>query len=344
MLWLTWRQFRPQAIAVGAALAVLAIALAATGPHLAALYGGSGLTGCASTCGKQVGNFISQVKGSEIELIFYGGIFLVYAAPALIGIFWGAPLVTREIESGTFRLAWSQSVTRRRWTLVKLGLVGLASMASAGLLSLMIGWWASPLYRAAAQAPQNSLDINRLTPPLFGATGIAPIGYAALAFAMGVTVGLLIRRTIPAMAVTLAVFAAIQILWPGFVRPYLLPAAHVVRPLGTVSFNGIGDFNNGTLLLQVGSVGGLPPDVWYLDSHAVNAAGRLAKAPPACTLPQARQDNDFFQCLQSHGIRLAVTYQPASRYWAFQWLETATFVFLAAGLGGVCYVRIRRIA
>jgi len=87
---------------------------------------------------------------------------------------------------------------------MKLGLIGLASMAAAGLLSLMISRWASPLYRAAQQAGQNSLSISRLAPPQFGATGVVPIGYAALAFALGVIADILARRTIAAMAITLA--------------------------------------------------------------------------------------------------------------------------------------------
>jgi hypothetical protein len=53
---------------------------------------------------------------------------------------------------------------------------------------------------------------------------------------------------------------------------------------------------------------------------------------------------NFVGCLQNHGIRMSVTYQPASRYWEFQWLETGTFLVLAAGLGGVCYWRVRRRA
>jgi len=41
------------------------------------------------------------------------------ATPALLGIFWGAPLIARELETGTCRLAWNQSVTRTRWLTVK---------------------------------------------------------------------------------------------------------------------------------------------------------------------------------------------------------------------------------
>jgi hypothetical protein len=340
MLWLTWRQFRAQGIVAGAALAVLAITLAVTGPHLAGLYSSSGLSDCTSGCNALASSFINQVKGSGTELIFYGGIFLLYLAPALAGIFWGAPLLTREIESGTFRLAWNQSVTRARWIAVKLGLVGLAAMIMAGLLSLMINWWASPLYQAARQSGSNALSINRLAPPLFGATGTVPVGYAAFAFALGVMAGVLIRRLLPAMAVTLIVFAAAQFLMPAFVRPALLSPATSIQALGTVNFYGTGDYDNGILLLQVGSVSGHAGD-WILSSHPVGAAGQaITRAPAACM----SADTDFMQCLASNGVRMAISYQPASRYWDFQWLETGVFLMLAAGLGGACYWRVRRLA
>jgi hypothetical protein len=342
MMWLTWRQFRAQAVVAGAALIAMAITLALTGPHLASVFDSNGLATCRTGCGADAGKFIDEVKGSGTELIFYGGIFLVYAVPALIGLFWGAPLVARELESGSFRLAWNQSVTRTRWIAVKLGLTGLAAMVTAGLLSLMTSWWASPLYQAAEKAGgQDPLSINKLAGPLFGAGGIAPVGYAAFAFALGVTVGVLIRRTVPAMAVTLAIFAAIQIFWPGVVRPHLIPPAHAIEPLAAVSFNGFGIANNGQLLLIVGSVSGLAGG-WVISGHAVNAAGRaVTHAPASCA--QSNGPTTFIQCLASHGIRMAVTYQPASRYWAFQWLDTGIFLILAAGLGALCYWRVRRL-
>src|SRR5207247_399934 len=92
-------------------------------------------------------------------------------APALIGIFWGAPLLTRELETGTYRVAWTQSVTRSRWLLTKLGLVGLATVTVAGLLMLTITWW----YRALDSVGTNQYSV-------FDSRDIAPIGYAAFAF------------------------------------------------------------------------------------------------------------------------------------------------------------------
>ncbi|HWN60785.1 MAG TPA: ABC transporter permease, partial [Streptosporangiaceae bacterium] len=149
MIWLTWRQFRAQAIAAAAALAVLAVIFGVTGPHLAHLYDVSGLATCRTNCAALTNTFVTSMKADAIyPVLFIAGLGILYLTPALIGLFWGAPLVTRELEAGTFRLAWNQSVTRTRWMAVKLALIGLATMVTAGLLSLLITWWAGPIDRA----------------------------------------------------------------------------------------------------------------------------------------------------------------------------------------------------
>ena len=86
-------------------------------------------------------------------VLYIAGLILLYVTPGIIGVFWGAPLVTRELEAGTFRLAWNQGVTRTRWIAVKLAAVGLAAMAVSGLLSLAVTWWASPVDRAGGFLP-----------------------------------------------------------------------------------------------------------------------------------------------------------------------------------------------
>ena len=185
MIWLTWRQFRAQTIVTAAFLAVLAVVLLVTGLSLVHVYDSSGLAAChGSRCAAFANNFINEVKGGISEKVFYAGIYIVYAAPAIIGVFWGAPLIAREIEAGTFRLAWNQSVSRSRWVAVKLGLIGLAAMVTAELLVLMMNWWASPVYSAVSAARSDSLSIARIAPTLFGAQGIVPIGYAAFAFTL----------------------------------------------------------------------------------------------------------------------------------------------------------------
>lgn len=323
-----------------AALVAFALALVITGPHLAALYNSAGLGACASGCGAEAASFISAIKGTSTEIIFYAGIMLLYVAPVIMGIFWGAPLVSRELEAGTFRLAWNQSVTRSRWVAVKLGLIALAAMATAGLLSLMTSWWASPLYRASRQAGQNALSISRFEPPLFGANGIAPVGYAAFAFVLGVTVGIVVRRTLAAMAITLVLFAAAQILMVAVVRPHLIPDSRATLPLTAVTLDGMGVSEHNRLTLDVGSVNGLP-GAWVTAATPVDSAGRPARTSPlAC----ASLTSTFLPCLSAHGVRMQVSYQPASRYWAFQGAETGIYLLLSAGLGSFCYRRIGRLS
>ena len=138
MTWLTWRQFRAQAVTAVAALAAFAVLLAVTGPHLASMYAASGITGCHSRgCGQLASTFLSLVGAGLYPVVYLLGIAGIVLAPAVIGIFWGAPLIAREFESGTFRLAWTQSITRARWLAVKLALTGLAAMAVTEALSLM---------------------------------------------------------------------------------------------------------------------------------------------------------------------------------------------------------------
>ncbi len=263
MIWLTWRQFRAQAYAALATLAVIGIAFVITGPHLNSLYDTSGIPTCQAhgDCGTVISNFINELKGID-SILYFVGLGVLYVGPGLIGVFWGAPLVTRELEAGTFRMTWNQSVTRTRWIAVKLGLVGLASMAAAGLLSLMMSWWASPINQANAlnTTRNGSSSLNRLTPLLFGASGIVPVGYAAFAFALGVTAGVLIRRTLPAMAITLAVFAVIQIVMPTVVRPHLIAPGHVTVALSSAAINELSVGQNGHI-----TVLGAVNHTWRLD-------------------------------------------------------------------------------
>ncbi len=343
MIWLTWRQFRAQAWAALAVLAVIAIAFGVTGPHLAYLYDASGIPACHAhgDCATLATNFVNELKGLD-AVVWFVSIGVLYLAPGLIGVFWGAPLVTRELEAGTFRLAWNQSVTRTRWIAVKLALVGLAAMAAVGLFSLMITWWASPIDRATglAASRNGASSVNRLAPLLFGASGVAPIGYAAFAFALGVTAGIVIRRTVPAMAITLAVFAAVQIVMPNWVRPHLITPAHVTTALNTANISQLSTDNNGQMTVTAAVH---IPGAWVLSNQTINAAGQAFTGP--ATKACLSQTASIRACNASLGrlhLRQLVTYQPASRYWAFQWHETAIFLAVALLLAGFCVWWIRR--
>jgi hypothetical protein len=343
MIWLTWRQFRVQAITAAAALAAFAILLAATGPHLARLYATSKITSCHGFgCEPAVNTFFGELAGLD-TVVYLLGIGLILAAPAIIGIFWGAPLVARELETRTFNLAWTQGVTRTRWLAVKLTLTGLAAMAVTEALSLIYAWWADPISKAIGRARTGAPQLFSQGPfssVSFAAHGITPLGYAAFAFTLATAVGAVTRRTVPAMAVTLAIFAAAQVVMPLAVRPHLVPPSHTTAGIAAA------DLVYGSLTADV--VPG-QPDAWILSSQALTRAGQLVSAIPA-TCNNANPPGEKggttpitpAQCMQSRGYREAITYLPTSRYWPLQGIETGIFLALAVGLAWFSFRRLRR--
>jgi hypothetical protein len=366
MLWLTWRQFRASAAAVAAALAALALVLALTGPGLAHQYA-SGLASCAPPGSSRSGGgsgvaaagegpipsggctSMSQWFFHQHRAPFLAVTAVVLVLPALVGLFWGAPLITRELETGTHRLVWNQTITRTRWLAVKLGLIGLVTVAAAGLCSLAVTWWSSSIDRTAAS------DFPRMEPLLFAARGIVPAGYAAFAFALGVTVGMLLRHTLPAMAVTLAVFVALQVAVPLLVRPHLLAPVHATVELTEANPQGFKVARRGAdqVTVDAGDTG-----AWFLSSQTVDASGqavdavdssavlagcrRSAASPSPSPSPSPQGPGACLAEINRLGYRQHVTYQPAGRFWPFQWIETGIYLVLTLGLAGFCLGQIRR--
>ncbi|MCX5529921.1 transporter [Streptomyces sp. NBC_00006] len=324
MIWLTWRQLRTQATAVIAALAALAALLAATGPHLAGLH---------TTAGR---GLVQQLSPTDTTLYFVGGV-TVLLVPALIGMFWGAPLVSRELETGTHRLAWNQGVTRTRWLVTKLTLTGLTATAATALISLAVTWWSSPVDQAVAAGGSDNTDnfVPRIDPAIFSARGVVPLGYAAFAFALGVLFGIVIRRTLPAMAATLATYTAALLSMPMWIREHLAPATTVTVPFTH-------DRMANYLLDSVSHIDTGKPDVWVTAEQTLNATGHPAHAmPPAYT--HCESIKSCIDALAKAGYHQRVTYQAADNFWPLQWAETGVFLSLAVGLGvlGVWWTRKR---
>jgi hypothetical protein len=219
-------------------------------------------------------------------------------------------------------------------------------MAVTEGFSLLQAWWAAPIRRATGLGGSVSVfSGGPFSPLVFATGGIAPLGYAAFGFALGVTAGLLIRRAVPAMGLTLAIFAAVQFVMPLWVRPHLLPADQTIAAIASTNAT-FSDFS-GSSTLSAGAVPG-QPGAWILSSGPVNAAGQpVSTLPAACT--QTAQSpspapggttaslGDGQRCLAGHGIREAVSYQPAGHYWPLQLTETGIFLVLALGLAGFCF-------
>jgi ABC-type transport system involved in multi-copper enzyme maturation permease subunit len=347
MIWLTWRQFRLQALVVVGAVVVLGVFLAVTGP------------GLVDTYQLRPEEFLKQIQFDRInQYLYVAGQALVYAAPPVVGAFWGAPLIARELEAGTHRLVWNQSITRTRWLVTKLAITGLGAMAVTGVLTLAVTWWSDPIDDAINSGQAAGIfNVPRLLPPVFGARGVVPIGYAAFAFALGVAVGLLVRRSVVAIALTLAGVIAIQILSPILIRPYLMTPVETTVVVTTENMRGLqlsGPEENPTVLRVEAKLPG--EGNWKLSEQTINAAGQAQKTlpsylaecgppPPNATEEEARNRKPLSACFQrlaDDGYQQQISYHPAGHFWGLQWREFGLFLLLALGLTGFSFWRIRR--
>ncbi len=362
MTWFTWRQFRTQAFEVAGVLVALAVAFLITGLHLYHVYD-TAVKHCPGhgDCGSVISAFENSNQFLQ-HFIQAGGILI----PALIGAFWGAPLLAREFESGTFRLAWTQSVSRTRWLMVKLAVVALAGVVTEALFTAIATWWARPFDH-----------LNNLPFSVFDTRDIAPIGYALFAVTLGAVIGLLLRRTVPAMALTFAAFAGVRILFTDYVRP------HFASPLR---------YTTGFVAPFESSSGGAPSAIvksgpnsnaWILSNTTLNSAGKVIgvngglgpngefnvssvgphrdsigglgicpnrfPSPPAHLVGQEvhvgvdpAMMKAMTTCINSFHLQSVFTYQPASRFWMFQWYELGSYVVLSALLVSLSVWWIRR--
>lgn len=325
MTWLTWRQFRVAAVSVFLALAAICVGLAVSGVSLA-----------------------GRTDFSDQDVIYSGTIFALYLLPAAVGIFWAVPMVTRELETGTHSLVWNQSVTRTRWLATKLAVGLLASMAAAGLLSVAVSWWASPIDAQASEDPAGFPP--RIAAEVFGVRGIVPVGYAALAFVLGLAVGIVLRRTVTAMAVTLVLFVAVQVAVPFLIRPHLVaPTEEMVTITEQNITEIIGRPGIGVEWIHVTE----PDGAWMLANETVDSAGEVVTplpdriqecVPPPTDRADHRQVASCLAGLTDLGYRQRLSYHPGSHFWPLQWIETGMFLALSALVAWFTFRRIRHLS
>jgi hypothetical protein len=322
---LVWRQYRAQAAVAVALLAAAAAVILADGLQIASHWH-SILLACAgnSACLQQQPPLVNGVV-SDLP-------YLSLIVPAVLGMLWGAPLVAHEVEARTSDFAWTQSVTRTRWLTVKAGWLLLAAAACGGAIAALTTWWSGPT---------NAQSASVFDPGHFDTQGIVPIGYAVFAMALGIAAGTVARRTLPAIAVALGGFIAVRLVISDFVRPHYMAAV-------TTYYNVTGSFTP-------------PGAAWVFSQGAVSKTGQVVPAgwgelepalPASCQkllpvnggpVPKSGSPlSAVFSCMQAHGWRGFATYQPASRYWPFQGIETGIYVLLAAALIAVAFVIVRR--
>ena len=328
MAWVTWRQHRFALAGAAALPGVLGVYLwlAGLGMHRAYTIAAACRPADSLACINTVGDF-NAAYGTNAQTIAA----LLHAVPALIGAFVGAPVLARELETGTFRYAWTQGFGRWRWALAKLVLLAIAVTAAAGLFSLLFSWYFQPLLdEPGYQTP--------LGPGIFDLRGVAFAAWTLAAFSVGITVGMLLRRVVPAIAVSLAAWAGLLLTAGLFLRQ------HYAVPLVTTSPNA-GE-SNAWIMAQWWTKGGTtvssPAMNRIIQSTIEHVAPKTNSnfTPDSPDAPFQIAERDLIH----HGYTLWTRYQPASRFWSFQWIESGWLLALSVLLIAATIWLVRRRA
>lgn len=328
MAGVTWRQHRFALVGVTALLGVLAVLLWIAGTSMHHTYA------TAVTC-HPAGSPACQ----EAALAFEGSYgflangIILQVLPVLIGAFVGAPLLAREMETGTFRYAWTQGFGRWRWAFAKLVTLALVVTVSAELFSLLLSWYYQPYFATGNQ----SLGLTEMTPffpGLFDLRGVAFAAWTLAAFAIGALAGMLIRRVVPAIVATLAVYAGLAFATGAFLRQ------HYLTPLVTSNLNVPG---SAWILSQWWTKGGQPVSQSAM-YQVINSTWQQI-APVVKSRSQKNQAYlNVLQYLTHHGYTQWTRYQPASRFWPFQWIEGGWLLALSVLLIAATVWLVRRRA
>jgi hypothetical protein len=331
MAGIIWRQHRVALTGVAVLLGVVAVLIWIAGTSMHHSYA------IAVAC---------QPPGSpacqEADLAFLGSYgflangIMLQVLPVLIGAFVGAPLLAREIETGTFRYAWTQGFGRWRWALAKLVSLALAVTGPAWLFSLLLSWYYQPYFFSGNQ----SLGLTEYTPffpGLFDLRGVAFAAWTLTAFAIGALAGMLIRRVVPAIAATLAVYAGLAFAVGGLLR------GHYLTPLLTTSPNVPG---SAWILGQWWTKGGVTLSHATMDHVFNSTMPTVAPTGPAVNGPAGKDQafSSMLQYLSQHGYTQWTRYQPGSRFWPFQWIESGWLLALSVLLIATTIWLVRRRA
>ncbi len=322
MIWVTWYQHRREAEVAGIVAVLVAAFLLMTGSLANAAAAQLGLSSCHLTatdpanCGIAFTEFMQRF----LPIATFQRMALVLL-PALLGLFVGAPLLAREVEHGTHVLAWTQSITRFRWFMVKVALLAGVTLVAAAGMSTLVTWWHHPF--------DVMFGSGRWT--FFDTSGLVPVAYALFALALGIAAGMLIQRSVPAMAATLVLLAVTRFwvsVWrPKFQSPVIREADFGANPPFPME------------ALQVG--------LYWVDQHhnqvpydRINQviqqlAPGSSRSLSGATALSANDAAAISQYLRDQGFHYMAAFQPVERFWAFQALEAGIFLTLALLLFGL---------
>jgi len=322
MAWVTWRQHRIALAGVAALLGAFAVYLELSGLQMHHAY--AALIACHpadSTACQDAGALFTGSYGIKGVI----AAILLQAVPALIGAFIGAPVLGREMETGTFRYAWTQGFGRWRWALAKLVLLAAVVTAAAGAFSLLFSWYFQPLFAVGYTIP--------FTPMVFDLRGVAFAAWTLAAFAIGALAGMLIRRVVPAIAATLAGYAGLAFAAGLFLRQYYTTPLVTNKPDLPGSAWAVSQWYAKDGKFAFPARGSQLVDAVMQLCHGGTGRGPGISGPGSPA-----------QCLTQHGYTLWTNYQPGSRFWPFQWIEGGWLLALSALLIALTVGLVRRRA
>jgi len=213
MIWVSWRQHRSPAITGLGLLCALAVYAIVLGLSMRTSFSQNDLATClAHSLGRGCPNAVSAFDNSFGSLVNIGFWAVLLLLPALIGVAVGAPLLGREMEMGTWRLAWSQTVPRTRWLVIQLAVVAGGLIVLGAAMTLVITWYRAPMDRLTGHFVHNAYDYE----------GLVFTAYILFAFGLAVLAGQLLRRSIPAMLVALVPWVAVRLVIEFVLRPHFM--------------------------------------------------------------------------------------------------------------------------
>ncbi|WP_062430684.1 ABC transporter permease [Herbidospora daliensis] len=319
MLWVTWRQHRAALLTGLFLLAAVTVPTLVSGFAMHEEYRAAGIAACLTDpearagCAQLLDQFTAHYGQWGNRMIW------VTFLPALIGAFVGAPLLAREFENGTWRFAFTQGVSRTRWLLTQLTVVGAAAAVLALACSVLFTWWRGPL--DAMSSPMRTAAFT-VSPGLVALT--------LFALALGLFAGVLLRRTVIAMGLTLAVYLTVRITLEETLRP------HYLSPLVRTDAQKAAD--------------ALPPTAWVVDEGLITTAGNRLSDGDERKILQQVYDGDTVReggaalerYLAEHGLRHYTEYHPADRYPIMLIIEIGLYLGLAFALFAAAAYLVRR--
>ncbi|MFD4033414.1 hypothetical protein ACFWVP_23615 [Streptomyces sp. NPDC058637] len=285
-------------LALAGALAVIGFALWTT--HLvngfeAGPCDASGVSGPA--CDQRIVDFQGSMHLYGSVLMYAG--LAVTVLPVIVSAFVAGPMIARELESGTYRVAWTQSVTPARWLAAKLAVPTVLLVAGVTVLSVVLTW--------ARTRTTTDHTVDWFDPQVFGTTIPVVIGYTLLGIAVGALTGLLVHRTVTAISVAALATGAVMVALVTL-RSDLWPLR-----ISTSTTDG---------------PSGVPLDSWVLDVGRVTSNGD--RLPMDVCWPAGTAAEEA-RCLADRDITgMFVDHHPASHLWPLQLVETGIVLTLAA--------------